>query len=318
MKELIFLILLLLCSTSMFGQIKTKTSKDSYLVYNYNGESFDSNKKIKEGADITLIKEFEQHPTFFIVIYKNKEYCLNKECIDKTVVDRYIKAKEDSLRVIQHRNDTIKLAVHKRKNDSITAVNRLRDSINQIEIAKKKQELDSIKHLKMRQAAIIMQKYSEDQKALIKAGMPIEIEYLYTSDPNSAGGTNLNFRLKNISPKVIKYISVTGYPINAVKDRCYCSIRNYSQITRKGVGPIEEGEVVEYTWENTWYNHTIDKYIPVSINIQYMNGSSINIIGEKLKKIMKAPLLDKVYDEILKEYDIDLKEVIKDMKEASL
>lgn len=33
---------------------------------------------------------------------------------------------------------------------------------------------------------------------------------------------------------------------------------------------------------------------------------------------MKAPLLDKVYDEILKEYDIDLKEVIKDMKEASL
>ena len=44
MKKLIFLILLL-CSTPMFGQIETKTIKDGYLVYNYDGQSFKSKKK---------------------------------------------------------------------------------------------------------------------------------------------------------------------------------------------------------------------------------------------------------------------------------
>lgn len=320
MKKLLFL-LLLLCSISVFGQIKTKTTKDGYLVYNYNGQSFKSNKKIKKGTSIILIKKFDKHPSFFIVSYKNNEYCLNYGCIDYEGISQYLKNEEDSLKIIQrqrdlirHREDSIKIAIYKRKNDSIAAINRANDSINQIKIAKEKQELDSIRRLKVMQASIILNKYSEDKQALVKAGMPIEIEYLYTSEPNSAGGTDLNFRLKNISAKTIKYISVTGYPINAVKDKCFCSIRRYSQVARRGIGPIEEGETAEYKWDNVWYNHTIDKYIPISINIQYMNGSSINIIGEKLKKIIKAPLLDKVYDEILEEYDIDLDEILKDVK----
>lgn len=320
MKKLLFLIMLLY-GISAFGQITTKTSKSGYLVYNFNGQSFKSNKKIKKETPIILIKEFDKHPSFFIVSYKNNEYCLNKDCIDKEGIEKYIKAKEDSLKIIQlkrdsirHREDSIRVAIYKRRNDSIAAINRINDSINQIKIAKEKQRLDSIKKIKVIQASIILKKYSEDKQALVKAGMPIEIEFLYTSDPNSAGGTDLKFRLKNISSKVIKYISVTGYPINAVKDKCYCSIRRYSQVTRKGVGPIEEGETAEYNWENVWYNHTIDKYVPTSISIQHMNGSSINIIGEKLKKIMNAPLLDDVYDEILKEYNIDLDEILNDIE----
>lgn len=320
MKKLLSLIILSFFTISVSSQVETKIKEKCYLFQDYGKKGFEKRKKVGEGKTIFLLRESKNLPDFYVVLYENEQYYTNKNNIIPDGIRKFEKIKADSIKRIRKREDSLEIKrleeralIRKRRADSIALARALEYKLLQEESAKRKKESDSIKQVKRIQALAILKAYSEDKKALVKAGMPIEIEYLYTSEPNSAGGADLTFRVKNIAPKTIKYISVTGYPINAVKDKCYCTIRRYSQVTRKGVGPIEEGETAEYNWENVWYNHTIDKYIPTSINIQYMNGTFLNISGEKLKKIMKAPLLDKIYEEILKKYEIDLEEVIQDL-----
>lgn len=301
----IFTTLLLLYSISVFSQIETKTVKDGYLVYNYDGQSFKSNKKIKEATPIMLIKEFDKHPVFFIVSYKNKEYCLNKTCIDKAVIELYIKAKEDSLKHIQHINDSIKhvedsikVSIYRRKNDSITRINYVKDSIQT------KIKRDSImNHVNF--ILSLLEERKRWEKDMNKQGFPIEIMYITCSRPNSVGGVDLNFGFKNISNKEIKYIYLNGYPINAVKDRCYCSIRRYSTTSVRGVGPTKYGEKGEYSWENIWYNSTIDTYIPLSINIEYMNGSKTRINSQQIKKLLSYELSDEAIIKKIRKEKID-------------
>lgn len=320
MKKLLSLIILSFFTISVSSQVETKIKEKCYLFQDYGKKGFEKRKKVGEGKTIFLLRESKNLPDFYVVLYENEQYYTNKNNIIPDGIRKFEKIKADSIKRIRKREDSLEIKrleeralIRKRRADSIALASALEYKLLQEEAAKRKKELDSIKHIKRIQALAILKTYSDQKASLVKAGMPIEIEYLYTSEPNSAGGTDLIFRVKNIASKTIKYISVTGYPINAVKDRCYCTIRRYSQATRKGVGPIEEGETAEYNWENVWYNHTIDQYIPVSINVQYMNGASLNIAGEKLKKIIKAPLLDKVFGEIFKEYEIDLEEVIQDL-----
>ena len=301
----LLLLIMLLCSISAFGQIETKTTKDGYLVYNYNGQSFKSNKKIKKATSIMLIKEFDKHPTFFVVSYKNNEYCLNKDCIDKTGIELYAKVKEDSLKHIQHIKDSIKhikdsikVSIYRRKNDSIARVNYVKDSIQN------KIRQDSI----MNHVNFILSLLDERKKLekdMIKQGLPIEIMYITCSKPNSVGGVNLYLGIKNISNNEIKYIYLNGYPINAVKDRCYCSIKRYSTTSVTGVGPIKYGENGEYSWENTWYNSIIDTYIPLSIRIEYMNGSKTSINSQQIKKLLSYGLSDENIIKRIKKEKID-------------
>lgn len=309
MKKILFS-LFLLCSIAAFGQVETTTSKDCYLLYNYNGREFTKNKKVKAGVAITLLDESDIHPSFYIIRYKDLLYHISEKNINQLDLQSYIQAKEDSLLRIKQKNESIK-----RYNDSIRLEKqrRVKDSIAIAEYKKDsvmKHKGDSIKNIKRIFALAAYDEIEKTKRERVRQGMPIEIAYLYTESPNSAGGTTLEFKLKNISTKRIKYISVTGYPINAVDDKCVCTIRGYSQCTRKGVGPIEPGEYAIYTWENTWYNHTINKYIPTSILIQYMDGSSLTVSGSKLKSIMQNSLLDDVFEKVLKEHDIDLDQIM--------
>ena len=301
--------LLLFCSIPAFSQIQTTVEKTCYLLYGFNGKEFTKNKKIKEGTPIILVEESNSFPNFYIVKYKDDLYSIKKDFINQVDLASYIKAKEDSLLKIRQKeeaiiryNDSTKMAKRKRVNDSIAIIKHRADSII-------KHQKDSIKTEKKIIALAVFQAYEDRKNELINLGMPIEIAYLTISRPNSAGGVDLMFKLKNISKKRIKYISVTGYVINAVDDKCVCTVRRYSQCTRKGVGPIEPDEYASYSWENTWYNHTIDRYIPMSINIQYMDGTSITISGNKIKKIMQNELLDDVFKRILKEKNININEV---------
>lgn len=126
------------------------------------------------------------------------------------------------------------------------------------------------------------------EKKMCNTGIPIEVIYERTTSPNTAGGTGFEVMIRNLSGKAIKYISFTGYPINAVNDRCYCSIRKHSNATLKGVGPIKYGDYKMYEWDNVWYNGDIKNYIPTLITIQYMNGSSVSISGKNIKKSLTS------------------------------
>lgn len=112
-KELI--ILFLFCSVSVFGQIETTTSKDCYIVYDFNGKEFLKNKKIKAGTKIIVFEENKIYDTFYHVRYKNIDGCLKENCISvNSEIDKLFQIKKDRMLLAEK---------EKAKNDSIRAEN---------------------------------------------------------------------------------------------------------------------------------------------------------------------------------------------------
>ena len=177
--------------------------------------------------------------------------------------------------------------IHKDVLTDASAINKLiykRDSINKVEKLKQdsilKVKLDSIAFEKEKKISL----YKDSlYLSCVKRGMPVEIFDMKPSYPNSAGGVDLIFRYKNLSKKDIKYISLTGYVSNNVGDKCYCTIRDYSSTTIRDVGPIKYDKTDGGYWENVWYNHTIRKFVPTSIKIIYMNGSTVTMNKNKIE-----------------------------------
>lgn len=103
------------------------------------------------------------------------------------------------------------------------------------------------------------------------------------SPPNSAGGVDWTVYLTNESDKTIKYITFTVQPFNAVDDPVMCEISGMSEKYMRATGPIypvAEDPVnngCSFTWENEWYNSNISYATMLEINIEYMDGSSIEI-----------------------------------------
>lgn len=114
----------------------------------------------------------------------------------------------------------------------------------------------------------------------------IHIKSVSTSKPNSVGGVDLEINWTNMSEKTIKYITFTAYPINAVEDIVYCSIRPqyYGQFKGQETGPINKGEgsKADYVFANAWYNNTIVKAIIMQVDIEYMDGSNVSLSGSNL------------------------------------
>lgn len=115
----------------------------------------------------------------------------------------------------------------------------------------------------------------------------IRITSYYTSSPNSAGGVDVNFYYKNLSDKVIKYLIWEGHPINAVEDAVSCTIRGYSTYRGRDTGPVKKGQSGGGHWSCVWYNYQIKKMILTGIEIEYMDGSTLNISGDDLYLIGK-------------------------------
>ena len=105
----------------------------------------------------------------------------------------------------------------------------------------------------------------------------IQIIKSYTSTPNSVGGVDLNIVWKNKTKRVVKYANFRVSAINAVGDEVY------SEIGRSGVavstGPIKPGSVDGYgtQWSCMWYNSTIKKCVIRSVELEFMDGSKLEI-----------------------------------------
>lgn len=107
----------------------------------------------------------------------------------------------------------------------------------------------------------------------------IQIIKKYTSDPNSAGGVDLNIIWKNKSKRTVKYARFKVSAINAVNDEVYSEISVYDSPKWVTVtGPIKPNQVDGYGtyWSCVWYNHTIQKCKIRSIELEYMDGSKID------------------------------------------
>ncbi len=114
---------------------------------------------------------------------------------------------------------------------------------------------------------------------------------------NSAGGIEVSVTVTNCSEQTIKYITIQGYFLNAVGDKCRNEIGGGTVWKARGIGPIgprpttvdnldERWEECRgsYTFDNlTFYSRIADTFHFSSVTIQYMNGKTITLSGKALE-----------------------------------
>lgn len=114
----------------------------------------------------------------------------------------------------------------------------------------------------------------------------IRVTKLQVSSPNSAGGVSLYIGFRNMSDRVIKYITFEVVPYNAVGDIAYCEIRHYSNFRGRDTGPYEKGEGLlgnnSGYWDCAWYNYDITDVKLISIDIEYMDGTRESLSGDDI------------------------------------
>ena len=142
----------------------------------------------------------------------------------------------------------------------------------------------------------------------------VQIHDVYVDDIDSVGGVDMRISWTNTSDKTIKYIHFYVVPYNAVGDKMYCDIRDYSRFDAYVTGPCEPGYQGYYKigdiyygnlWENCWYNNSIKTIKLVGIKIIYMDESIIDIDENDISKtIVKFSPLKEGYgiDEAFIEY----------------
>lgn len=117
-------------------------------------------------------------------------------------------------------------------------------------------------------------------KRLYSIKNSIKITSYYLESPNSAGGVSVYFYYKNLSDKVVKYLTWSGHPINAVGDVVSCTIRDNSTFNGQDTGPVKKGATGGGYWDCAWYNWQAKKLIITGIEIEYMDGSTLSISDE--------------------------------------
>ncbi|KZL88791.1 hypothetical protein CLMAG_58840 [Clostridium magnum DSM 2767] len=163
--------------------------------------------------------------------------------------------------------------------NAITHINSILsiDSNNQIAKALKTQyesdlqkKLDEQKRIEEEQAK---------QKEIDNVKNTIRLINAWTSRPNSAGGVDLKILWTNTSNKAVKYAFFNVVPYNAVGDPQQCTIRHDPSFRGKVTGPINPGQTYggDQVWECAWYNNTIVSVKVKSIDITYMDGSTVSI-----------------------------------------
>lgn len=158
-----------------------------------------------------------------------------------------------------------------RINDSIAAENRKKQAKMQAKEAK--------------QRAIERKEKQKHRIALLKNSVHITTARL--SAPNSAAGVDAIVRFVNRSNKTIKYFRWEGYALNAVGDIVTSELSydgNY-YFGGKDTGPIKPGKSGGGCWSCIIYNWTAKKLVLSKIDIEYMDGSELNISSGEIKYI---------------------------------
>ena len=106
------------------------------------------------------------------------------------------------------------------------------------------------------------------------------------SGPNSAGGVDVGFAIKNLSEKTIKYANIYCVPYNSVGDRVACSVTGKVEDGVKYTGPLAQNQTVyNKLWSNAWYNYSISRVQLSKVEILYMDGTSETIQGSQISNI---------------------------------
>ena len=117
----------------------------------------------------------------------------------------------------------------------------------------------------------------------------IAITSCYLSKADYCGGRSVYFHFKNISKKTIKYLTWEGSFYNAVGDLVSCEIRDYCTMRGTVTGPIKPNGTNwdSYYWGCAIYNYTARRIEITNIEIEYMDGTSLNIRGNEIQYLIK-------------------------------
>ncbi|MBR0156619.1 MAG: hypothetical protein IJM20_03750 [Clostridia bacterium] len=106
------------------------------------------------------------------------------------------------------------------------------------------------------------------------------------SGPNSAGGVDVGFAIKNLGEKTIKYAGIFCIPYNAVGDAVTCDVSGKSEDGVKFTGPLAPGETAfNKLWSNAWYNHSITTVKVSKVELIYMDETTETIPGSMIANI---------------------------------
>ena len=157
--------------------------------------------------------------------------------------------------------------------------------------------VDSVMSIKLAESR---KRLAESQDKLIQTYKEYDpvIVKLDSWDSNSAGGIEVSLSVINCSSQTIKYITIQGYFTNAVGDKCRNEIGGGTIWKGKGIGPIGPRPTTldnfyerideckgSYTFDNlTFYSRVAQYFHFSSVTIQYMNGKTITLSGNNLKK----------------------------------
>ena len=104
--------------------------------------------------------------------------------------------------------------------------------------------------------------------------------YKWDDHPTVAFGARM--RIYNNTNKIIKYATFVLYAYNAVGDAVQCERRKKYEAIIKMTGPINPCERPEEKFGNLWYNNTIRQIAIAKVILEYMDGSSEEILGKDL------------------------------------
>jgi len=124
-------------------------------------------------------------------------------------------------------------------------------------------------------------------KSKSKYGLAILTASIYDISEYTEG-TGFSITIYNPTKKTIKYVTTTFIGYNAVKDPVKDFRTRSTQLTLRGVGPIEPGESVTYTRDYAWMTDLVETFKITSVKVQYMDGSTKMIKDPKQIRIDRA------------------------------
>ena len=100
---------------------------------------------------------------------------------------------------------------------------------------------------------------------------------------NRVNGFDLKQTYYNAGDKVIKYLTFSYLPYNAVGDVVRCTVTQKTEARGQITGPIKPDTYVDSAeWRSLWYNTTIESVEIVGIHIQFMDNTEEVIEGKDI------------------------------------
>ena len=131
-----------------------------------------------------------------------------------------------------------------------------------------------------------LEKYPIEVKAADKSNLPILITWMEVSKPNSAGSISVRIEFVSLTYSPIKYVLFHVIPYNKVKDKVASEISGKVDAYLNGTGPYPRGTPEgSSSWENVWYNSTIECAVIEDIKITLMDGTIKTYSGKDFEDI---------------------------------